>query len=428
MEEVNWTSYGDIYDAIVAAVHSDYAGCDEVGRSDRPQLAARVMLYHSRYYHGDDRNFLFYVRQYLRSLGDLNLLIRKAAPDVLRDWTVGFSVRAARDTLYVTSCSEETRLSVGDQILRVDGLAPAEYREGLRRQILYGDIPERELWDYFLQYAVEYTVLKKGSDEPETFAPGHYPVPFTDEARFMDPEAAGPEEPDTGVSFFTEGPGVCRMKLTHFRDPEAVFQAVNAHEEEICAAKCWILDLRSCAGGSFDAVLPFLTFFIDAPMTAADLFPEKGLYVRYSHGNRGRIPEMAAEPAEKKGFIWEPHEYLQDLEVEITPAKGPEKILLLTDLYCRDEAERFAALASALPKVTLVGRPTLGTSDYQEKMTISFEDDLFFTYPLAKTKAAMEGNGILRKGVPVDEYIPWTPQECGRDVILEKALMMAGLF
>ncbi len=461
MDKSDWTSYGEVYNVIVSAVHNDYAGYEEAAERDMPQLGARASLYNSRYFHGDDSNFLYYTRQYLTALGDPNLSVRKVNPDPVRDWDVGFSVRAAQDALYVTECTSESRLSVGDRIIRIDGLTPYEYRSNRRRLLLYGLTPERELWDHYLKYSAELTVRHAGSDAEETVYPIHYPIPGTAaradaestvlnsdagntdgrvthaaagcqtsvKTRQGQSEAAKSADSDTaeknGILFYTEKPGICRIEMIHFQNPDAIFDCVNMHESEIASSDTLILDLRRCRGGDWEVMLPFLTFLISEPVTAADLFPDKGLYYKYSYGNRSRVPEMAEEDPSLKGYVWEENTALEDLQVQINPAPGPGHVLILTDLYTRDEAEQFVQLASPLPKVQVIGRSTMGNSDYRDLLTISFEDDLLFTYPIAKTKAAMEGHGILRYGLTPDIHVPWTPEECDRDVILEEAMKIA---
>ncbi len=417
----NWLPYGDVYNAIVNAIRNDYAALDQVREHNIPQLAAGVARYNSRYFHGDDNNFLRLVRLYLKVLGDPNLKLWKADPETIRDWSCGFSVRAQEDALYVTQCFGETRMEPGDRIVRIDDIPLQEFRDSFRASALYGQIPEREMWGYFVKYAVTLTAEKQDGSETQILKPDHFPV--TDE----DIETMWrPMEPRSGrAAFSAEAPGVCRLTLEHLEDPDAIYSVVEDHEAEIAGADVFLLDLRRCRGGDLSAVLALVSFLIDRSTLAADLFPDKGLYVKYTVHNRRRVPGLGADHPDVSGFYWEPHAYLNDLDIELEPEAGPQKIFILSDLYCRDEAETILKMASGLPKVTVIGRPSMGSSDYQAPMTISFEDDLFFSYPIAETKDAYEGKGIFGKGAPVDVYVPWTPAECHEDVILQKALELA---
>jgi hypothetical protein len=407
MKNTRWTSYGEIFNQIVSSIHNDYAAFGEVRGRDLPRLGVRVSLYNSRSFHGDDDKFLKYVRRYLRTLGDPNLRLTKANPDPIRDWSPGFSVRAGENALFVTECFGEQRLRPGDQIQKIDGLSPIEYRRGLRGLTLYGNTPERELWDYCLQYAAELT-CRSGNRE-YTIAPAHFPLPA----------------PSDRISFETPAPGVALLTLDHLEDPEGVLALAEKHEASITGSQTLILDLRRCRGGYIDSVFPLLTWLIDKPVNAAELFQEKGLWVKDSVENRRRLGDLSFPAARTEEFVWMPYDFLPDLDVTITPAGGPARVLILTDLFCRDEAEIFLRMAAPLPKVRLIGRSSLGNSDYQEPVTLSFENDLFFTYPAGRTEAAAEGRGVYPQGVPVDLYLPWTEEECRRDVILAKALELA---
>jgi len=110
--------------------------------------------------------------------------------------------------------------------------------------------------------------------------------------------------------------------------------------------------------------------------------------------------------------------------VAITPAaKAPAKIVILTDTFCEDEGEQFvAACKRCSGKVTVIGRPTMGTLDYDDCIHISVGEHMILSYPIRMTRAAYEGHGISEKGLDVDEYAAWTPEEIGKDLLLEKAL------
>ena len=101
-----------------------------------------------------------------------------------------------------------------------------------------------------------------------------------------------------------------------------------------------------------------------------------------------------------------------------------EKIVILSDTWCEYAGETFIRLCKKSPRVTVLGRPTMGNIDYCNPVSILYEGRFTFTYPMSKTKAAMEGRGLSGKGVPVDVYVPWTPAECTEDILLAKALAL----
>lgn len=104
-------------------------------------------------------------------------------------------------------------------------------------------------------------------------------------------------------------------------------------------------------------------------------------------------------------------------------ASAPGKIVVLTDTFCEDEGESFVALCKNCgSKVTVIGRPTMGTLDFFDPITVAVHEKMTLSYPIRMTHAAHEGRGISEKGLGVDEYIPWSPEEIKHDVLLARAL------
>ena len=97
--------------------------------------------------------------------------------------------------------------------------------------------------------------------------------------------------------------------------------------------------------------------------------------------------------------------------------------MLITDTFCEDEGEQFAAMAQRCgKKVVTVGRPTMGTLDTFDPITVKLNEHMTLSYPIAMSAAAYEGRGVAGKGLPVDRYVPWTPAEIGEDILLRAAL------
>ena len=64
----------------------------------------------------------------------------------------------------------------------------------------------------------------------------------------------------------------------------------------------------------------------------------------------------------------------------------------------------------------------MGTLDTFDPITVALNEHMTLSYPIAMSVEAYEGRGIAETGLPVDEYIPWTPEEIGEDLLLKKAL------
>ncbi len=422
----SWTSYGEMFNAIVAAVSHDYAGAEACASRNVPYVGAKLSLLTSRPFHGDDAVFLRDTRRYLGMLGDPGLSVAKAGVDPLRDWSVGFRVRAAEDCLHVVEARAESGLRAGDRIVALGGAPVAAYREGARRDMLYGGEPERELWDFFLTYADAYEVERGG--ERLRVRPSHLSVT--------------PHAPRNAFRPLNDGAFLARLES--LADAEGIARALEAHAGELSRARLLVLDLRDCRGGAYDGIVPLVPYLADRPMTPAAFMGELGLYMRYSHQNCERLAQSlereaalaADDPAASEacrdeaarvrslsgsGLVWEDAEVPEAWLEEVAPA-GPERVAVLSDLGCRAEGECLLAMAAGQSRVTTVGRASLGDSDYQEPLTVSFEDDILFTYPVGMTRDAHDGRGVLGRGVPVRTHVPWTPEELTRDVVLETAL------
>ena len=64
----------------------------------------------------------------------------------------------------------------------------------------------------------------------------------------------------------------------------------------------------------------------------------------------------------------------------------------------------------------------MGTLDFYDPIELEIRPHMTLSYPIRMTKAAHDGKGIGEKGLPVDEYIPWTPAEIDTDLLMQRAL------
>ena len=74
-------------------------------------------------------------------------------------------------------------------------------------------------------------------------------------------------------------------------------------------------------------------------------------------------------------------------------------------------------------RAVLAGRPTMGTLDYTNPVMVEY-DEFIFTYPISRTAASLEGEGVDERGVQPDVLVPWTPEECTADLLAQKALAL----
>ena len=97
-----------------------------------------------------------------------------------------------------------------------------------------------------------------------------------------------------------------------------------------------------------------------------------------------------------------------------------QEVFLLTDVTCEDTGETLVRWCASSPKVTTIGRATMGDTEYLNPLTVAFDEDFAFTYPLSKTIAAATGTGITGIGIQPSVNVDWTPVECHEDVILQR--------
>ena len=271
------------------------------------------------------------------------------------------------------------------------------------------------------------------------------------------PEKQLPEKPHPQTAY---------LRIDSFADAEKVAALIQAHEDELASASRLILDLRRTeAEGEAESFLPLLPYLIDASVSGDELFPARTIFTSYTKQNaKRRIAQLEAvkeaalgqedsedvisyadqlieETREKAGIVQalrktkeKLHERKQFNEIEeseesplegvwIEKKAGPSQVLILTDVSCRLAGEALANAVRGQKRVSLIGRPTAGMLDYTNRITIDYDDiQARFSYPISRTKEAREQKGFAFQGVPVDVYLPFTREECTKDLILEAAL------
>ena len=201
-----------------------------------------------------------------------------------------------------------------------------------------------------------------------------------------------------------------------------------------------MIDLRTTRGEDEEALLPLLPYIAAEDTTAGEIFGDRRIRTNYTKMNCTRLirmlkPYLVDEDPALRQMAQQWTSYYRNQsgkgwvdEVEALPVpaempilhRGPEKVVLLTDTWCEQEAEHFVQLAKQQGRALLLGRPTMGTLDYTNPVTVLY-DAFSFTYPISRTMASLEGNGVDERGVQPNVVVPWTAAECIRDLLAEKA-------
>ncbi len=417
-------NYETVFDDITRIIRKDYAGAKEIKNPSESADFAQNLATAFKMKKLDDVYFLRVMRQYLATLRDKNLRLTLADNDHFKNGTRGITVRCYEKELYVTS-SEDERIHVGDKLGKVNAKSPKWYLEHLTKNILWSDVQERMDWSEFLNSSERVRV-----DRPDGTKE------FMDLKNFPLPEAAKEvvaEMPDAHTMY---------LRIDHFLDEDMVQKAIDENAAVLDICDRIIVDLRKNIGGYENAFYPLLPYVVDSTMMLSEFMGEQGIYTNFTKRNCNRrinqmkpflesededirrIAQELTEEAKERagaGFIYEKDEDLiaHDQKIE---ARGHARMIFLVDSTTEDAAETLIQQSKRMKRVTVVGRPTRGTIDYSNIMTIAYEGGFRFSYPISRSRDCEKGRGVMDKGIAVDEYVAWTPEEIGKDLILAKAL------
>ena len=378
-----------------------------------------------------DEDFVFLVQSYLGSFGVLGHV---HFSEMTSNPLPYCRLRYYDNALYVMDCQDGLGLSKGDCITSLDGKSIADC------QILYKDFltsktPERQYrkWFLLLWRTNEIGLTRQGKD---------IVVSLTKDVT--------PELPEPRFEWQQLNEQTVYMAISDFWSEDKLYALYDNVSDAIQESSTLIIDVRQNTGGSDIHFLPLLAYALPEGcglsdvMAAEDDFGMEILYTEKSVDLRLQMiesqlssPDLPAdvraflegfkanlEKHRGKGFV--PYENDDDSEDPFETIRGqakPEKIIVLSDVMCASSGENFVYLMKKSPKVTVIGRPTLGINDYSNINTIPI-DQYELIFPTSRSQAIDVGKGMTDKGVVPDMLIPWTPEHLQQDVDLEKALTL----
>jgi len=403
-------TFSEIFADIVSIMQTDSATCRDMGAGPWEKYQGRVR---------DDMapsDFVRVVREYLATFGlagHLTFWDERAGE-------LDFRVRRWQNALYVTEAAETSLVQKGDRIIALDGASIPRAAEE-NAVFLLGETEERQghLWPAVLRFVRSMTVERSGEGTRKI------PVVLTDWKRQGE-----------RYSFSAPVPGVICLRLKDFGDETAIRAVYDELFPRLDGCRDLILDVRGNTGGSDTAFFPLLPYVFPAGHQIDEFLPEEPpMEINYSERNcRVRrklldevfsdgIPEDIRPVVERmrkrlteyasRGFVAEPDE-----ELGIFGRERPDRVWVLTDELCASTGDAFVKTLSASPKVTVAGRPTMGITDYSNCAQAAW-DDFRLVYPTSRSGQIDMGEGLSHRGVPVDVYIPWTPESLERDVEME---------
>ena len=407
-------TYTEIFQEIVSIMKEDSATCKDFGAGDYQVFQSKI---------SDDMErmeFLHVVKEYLATFGlegHLNF-----SDETLG--SIGLSVMRHDDELYVTKANPDTGLVPGDRIIAVDS-TPITAIAQKESRFLMEEPVERQgiLWPDVLAFYQKVTVL-------------HQDNTIEDVSIIHDSKG----ENKAGYFFKEYQDNTIYLRLSDFVDLNAINQLYTDCKNALDNCNRLIIDVRGNGGGADSAFVPLLEYCFPEGKEITDYYKsEYPIEINYSMRNcKDRIqllkkmfgddlPEdmapmlnkMVADNTENmgKGFIESEDEFVDG----IIGRADPEKVFIITDERCASSGDAFVEVMSFSPKVTVVGRPTMGITDYSNCSVVRF-DDFGLIYPTSRDKRIDGGKGLAHKGVPVDKYIAWSPESIYKDVELDYCL------
>lgn len=372
-----------------------------------------------------DADFQYLMESYVASFGVLSHISfhpKKSHP-------FGFRLRSTPHGLYVVDAYEETGLQKGDQIVAIDGLAlPVFFEE--HKDFFVSKTVERQYMDW--------AKLVKGVASIEVIRDGqslHVVVAAVSEVV---------NKPAFESHFINSD--TYYMRMENFHDEAGIASLYESSFPKLAKVKYLIIDVRINHGGSDSLYFPLFPYALSVGKGFKDLNGDGGfgmeiLYTPTNVAHRlKQFEDHLADPAileESKRMI---EGFIKELEANqdkgyqtygededdyfghfIGLEEAPEKILVLSDVTCGSSGDNFVDIMRQMPKVTVIGRPTMGILDYSNCCVADF-GDYELLYPTSRSLAVDAGLGMTDKGVLPDIEIPWTPEHIERDVDLAVAL------
>lgn len=408
--------YTEIFREVVDIMHHDYAGYIDKKGWDNPEEFESKIMELEKNANLTPHSFLKIVEDYLLDFKDPHIFFNLIQSETQKQLDNGFRVRRYQDKLYVTTLSGEKRLKPGDAILSLNNTPIPELVRKHQRELMETKA-EREDWRKIIRnYDVAEIIHLDGSTE------------FMELKAYEKP-AYVPQHTITKVDEDT----LC-MTLTDFNEPDTLTTLLSKHEQELTATKNLIIDVRINYGGStlaYQSLEKYLFPDHNITIDMQDYFMKfnitdrnADLMIQSINEELTKIDneEYRTSLTRWKEEVWVKHKgkgfvSIEDEEVyEITGTKSPEHIVLLTDNYCGSAGDVFVWLCKKSPKITVLGRPTMGLNDYSNLIDITWNNQFQLMYPTSRLNLLDKRKPGAEPGIKPDIYIPWTPEHIRKDI------------
>lgn len=398
----------EIYKSIKQIIQQDYAGFQSKAHLNKP----------NQYKVSNEMSELEFeetIQQYLLDFNDGHLWFKSKQSALPYR---GFTVRRYKDKLYVTESPKESRLVAGDVISHIDNQSIESLSEK-HSKILGDAVHERQIWSQVLSRAEKITSFRN-DQKSEMILEKYERLPY---------------EPEYSFQMIDEQVGY--LKLTDFFQAEPIEQLITENQKLLSSLENLIIDVRVNNGGNDAFYFPLLPYIFDETISFEELFHEdEAMHTNFTKANYDRwIPELkeylkqdleenTRQTLRDEIALWEKNkgkgllEVIDEVDFLIVGKKNPVNIYVLSDFFCGSSGETFVKNVKNSPKVTVLGRPTMGIMDIFNVITVDYGEYEFY-YGISKSADEHAYNGI---GIQPDVYIPWIPNHLEKDVDLEFAL------
>src|SRR5699024_387092 len=110
-----------------------------------------------------------------------------------------------------------------------------------------------------------------------------------------------------------------------------------------------------------------------------------------------------------------------DNVVEVEVRAHPKQVIMLIDNFCGSAGDIFVYYCKQSPKVTVIGRPTMGVNDYSNLNEMVWNDQFKLMYATSRLYQLDHREISAEQGIKPDVYIPWTPEHIEKDLDMEEA-------
>ena len=406
----------EIFEDVVSVMKHDASCCKDEQGGDVEYYRAQVSE------DMDDEAFLYVMKSYLATFHVAwHVYFSKANRGRLSFYSQRYD-----NALYVYAVAANSQLSVGDKIIQIDGYTIGEYA-AQHEELLYGEVEERQAdgWFELLSFAKEITVEKADTGEIKV-----YQITLDAVWDKSDKYICKSLREDTTY-----------LKLKDFQNEDVIQKLYADNHEILYNCKNLIIDVRHNGGGSDTAFFPLLELCLPEGKTVNDMADDiydSGTEINYSERNcdmrqrsfeeykKMELPEetlavllkMEADLTKNrgKGFVKVDS---SELEIPSVGLANPNSVYIIADSVCGSSGDAFVDFMRKSEKVTVVGRPTAGILDFSNCAYVKY-GDFSLMYPTSRNLYLDKGIQMRNHGIPVDVYVPWTPEHLKRDVDLEK--------